>query len=126
MPDDNQVWRGPYELYGEHNTNFNVFGGASESIIGAGVARATTTIYVGLPINSPTNPTGLTIVGNFVLRDKTGNTSVATGLTGADIVLAKQNKKNANLLVTVPSGLVAGDTYLLTCADNTSKLTVDF
>ena len=114
------------EVYHSSNTNFNVFGGTAASTVSSGVARGTTTVYFALPINSTIAPTSLTIASTFEIRDKTGNTTLVSGLTGADIVLARHNKKNANLLVTTSAVLTSGETYLLVCTATASTITVNF
>ena len=90
------------------NTNFNVFGGASNTIIAKGVALSATQALFYLPLNSKVDPSGITFIpaANFYMTRGTTGAGTVTTLGGQT---SSSSKKLASFTADVSGGLSLGE-----------------
>ena len=124
------TWSDIYDLFGEHNANFTVFG---DNGVGDRVAKATgrgsTTAFLELHLNSPTPPTGVIVTGTFRLVDSVGTTTLVNGLGQSSFSLsnAKPSSKLFTVLLSFASASVSKDLPMyLETASADAKIEVTF
>ena len=108
------------------NANFNVFGGITANrSIAKGFRDTATTGLIFLHINSLTNPSGITNISTFKLRNASAETDV--GIPSADLQFnsASSNRQARVRVVNLSSGTVGEPIELIT-ETATSKITVNF
>lgn len=112
----------------DRNTNLNEFGGyGAHSVIATGVGRTNSEILFYLPINSFTEPTGISVNVGFNIR---GENNMDTG--NENLMLANTfsgTLSSTRYCALIVGGLVninVGQTYRLQTVNNLSKLTVNF
>lgn len=122
---NNLLWE---ELYHSGNTNFNEFGGAgADSIVATGVGRTNSEILFYLPINSFTEPTGISVNVGFNVR---GENNIEIG--NENLMLANtfsgtlSSTRYCVLIVGGLSNINVGQTYRLQTVNNLSKIIVNF
>ena len=122
------IWSPWVELYHSGNTNFNEFGGGSAgSVLMEGYARSSTQLVVTLPLVSTQSPTGISVSGNFDVKDMssgaTGNENVS--VAGA-FSSGLSSSRNAVLIINLTTSVAAEKMYRLSLATNGAKITVNF
>lgn len=129
MVSDN-TWSDTFDLFGEHNTNFTVFGGnGADDRVAKATGRGSTTAFLELHLNSPTPPTGVIVTGTFRLVDSVGTTALVNGLGQSSFSLsnAKPSSKLFTVLLSFASASVSKDLPMYLETDSTdAKIEVTF
>jgi len=114
------------DLYSTGNLNTNEFGGLPSTVIGVGIARSATSIYVMLPTQSFGAANSISVISTFKVLDA-AVVDIATGLDVNDIAISSlRNGKVSAILVNNLTGLNIGDSYYLIGEGANSKITVNF
>ena len=128
MDNTGEGWTPWANFYHSSNVNLNEFGGAgAHSVIATGVGRTLSEILFYLPINSFTEPTGISVKVGFNIR---GENNIAIG--NENLFLSNtfsgtlSSTRYCVLIVGGLSNIEVGTTYRLQTVNNLSKLTVNF
>lgn len=117
-------------LYHSGNTNLDTFGGngAGERFARC-TARGTTTAFLELNLNSKVKPSGVIIRGTFKITDASGNTTIATGISNADIGTVTNTRPSSRfytLLINNLAGLTKDYTYYIETESADAEIEVTF
>jgi hypothetical protein len=100
------TWQPWQEIYTPGNTNFNEFGETTSinAAIAIGYGQSATAAVFFLPINSFSQPTGLTVTGAFTISTMT-NAIITASLSAASIASGFNVTSNGRFAIFVVSGL---------------------
>ena len=110
------------KFYTGANLNPNVFGGDGADVIAVGLAVSSTQVAFHLPVSFNSNPSSITEVGTFTVRDAAG-ANYGTGLSSFSLSGLSSHKIARVLVNTV--GLTANNSYELQLDSAASKITVN-
>ncbi|MFT7316708.1 MAG: hypothetical protein ACI8ZA_000743 [Gammaproteobacteria bacterium] len=117
-------WQEWQETYHSGNTNFKEFGGLANDVIAIGICPSATVARLALPLAGNSVPTSITVTGTFTI--KANNTSIATGLTGSDLLLKPYSGTKIGLVEYTSTGLVQNSYVELVGETESSKIMVNY